>query len=286
MPGRGKWIGVCRCIRKERRFWEGDALFILIYLNDTIISVKMKLITALLSSFNHENPNFKPTEIYNENWLLKLILHQIAVYGKKPFPLAFNPGSIWFSEAQLPTAFKARYRGDPLAEARTNADGVIGHITIGKFGKTDLELKPDSSQFTVVEAKIASQLSSGIRNARYFNQAARNIACMAEVFRQANINPSTLERVEFILLAPQSAIEKGVFLAQMKLENIYSVVKQRVFEYDGQLDHWYSEWFESTANEIQISTISWEHVIEYLQEFNSQSGHALSEFYQSCLRFN
>jgi hypothetical protein len=31
--------------------------------------------------------------------------------------------------------------GDPLAETRTNADGVIGHILVGEKGKADLELR-------------------------------------------------------------------------------------------------------------------------------------------------
>jgi hypothetical protein len=58
---------------------------------------------------------------------------------------------------------------------------VIGHILIGTKAKADLELKPTSTQFTVVEAKVGAPLSSGTSNAKYFDQAARNVACMAEV---------------------------------------------------------------------------------------------------------
>ena len=226
----------------------------------------MDLITNLLSSFDPQNPNFRPTEIYNENWLLKLVLNQAAAREGNRFPLAFNVESTWFSEAQLPTVFKARTRGDPLAEARTNADGVIGHIVIGKQGKADLELRPDATQLTVIEAKIWSPLSAGTRNAPYFNQAARNVACIAEVFHLADIKPFDIERVEFVCLAPQSAKDKGKFATQLRLENIRSVVKRRVSEYAGQLDNWHSEWFEPTARKIQIHAISWEETIEWLKK--------------------
>ena len=246
----------------------------------------MDLITHYLSSFDPQNPNFRPTEIYNENWLLKLVLNQAAAHEGGRFPLAFNAGSTWFSEAQLPTIFKARYRGDPLAEARTNADGVIGHIVIGKHGKADLTLKPHVAQLTVIEAKIWSPLSAGTRNAPYFNQAARNVACIAEVFHRANVKPFDVERVEFVLLAPQSTMDQGKFDTQLRLENIRSVVKQRVFEYGGQLDHWHSEWFEPTASKIQIRAISWEKTIEWLSDFNSIVGNSLREFYRLSLEFN
>jgi hypothetical protein len=33
----------------------------------------MDLISKLISSFDPANPNFRPTEIYNESWLIKLV---------------------------------------------------------------------------------------------------------------------------------------------------------------------------------------------------------------------
>ena len=75
-------------------------------------------------------------------------------------------GAGWFSEAWLPSAFLPRYRGDPLAESRTHADGVMGHFAIGDRGAVDLALRPDAGQFVVIEAKIAGRLSPGVKNAR------------------------------------------------------------------------------------------------------------------------
>jgi hypothetical protein len=72
-------------------------------------------------------------------------------------------------ELLLPTAFHASFQGDPRSEARTNADGVIGHIRIGVEAKADLELEYYVTQFTVVEAKVGSPLSKGTINAKYFD---------------------------------------------------------------------------------------------------------------------
>ena len=154
----------------------------------------MDLLSELISSFDPANPHFRPTELYNESWLMKLVFAQASSIPDELFPLGYLPGSTWFSEGLLPTAFKALYQGDPLSEARTHADGVIGHIRIGAKGKADLELEPDAVQFTVVEAKVGSPLSKGTSNAKYFDQAARNVACMAEVIARAGEEPSRFDR--------------------------------------------------------------------------------------------
>ncbi len=88
----------------------------------------MDLFSNLISSFNPTTPKYRPTEIYSECWLIKLVLHQAAIVKDQDFLLGFQEGSTWFSEGLLPTAFRARFRGDPLSESRTNADGVIGQI--------------------------------------------------------------------------------------------------------------------------------------------------------------
>jgi len=171
----------------------------------------MELLTELISSFNPSYPNYRPTEIYNESWLIKLVLHQASLIDDQDYLLSFLPKSTWFSESLLPTAFKERYKGDPLSESRTNADGVIGQIKIGQKAKADLDLAEKASQFTVVEAKVGSPLSPGVSHARYYDQAARNVACMAEVMARASVKPASLVSLSFVVLAPQYSIDKGTF---------------------------------------------------------------------------
>ena len=121
----------------------------------------------LLSYIDSEKPNFPPTTLYNEGWLLRLIVDWFSISGIADHPLSFPKDGHWFSEARLPSAFLPRKKGDPLAESHTNADGVIGHFVIGSTGKTDLELIPNATHFVVLEAKLYSGLSKGVKNAKY-----------------------------------------------------------------------------------------------------------------------
>ena len=249
-------------------------------------SIVMRILTELISSFDAENPNFRPTEIYNENWLVKLIMWQASTIFNRDFPLGFLPGSTWFSEPLLPTAFKARFRGDKLSESRTNADGVIGHFLIGERGKADFDLKPTADQFTVIEAKIGAPLSKGTNNASYFDQAARYIACMAEVIKQAKVHPASISRIDFIVLAPVESIVEGKFRKQMERDSIRSKVKRRVSEYDGALNDWYHDHFEPTLDCIRLASLSWEETIQWIGKEKADVADTLSDFYSRCLEFN
>ncbi len=92
---------------------------------------------------------FPPTELYNEDWLLRIILDWFSRRGGDRYPLSSLPGARWFSQAWLPSAFQPRFRGDRLAEARTHADGVLGHFVIGDPGTAALSLEPQACQFVV-----------------------------------------------------------------------------------------------------------------------------------------
>lgn len=245
----------------------------------------MRLLSDLITSFDARNPNFRPTEIYNESWLVKLIMHQAATMHDNDFPLGFLAESTWFSEALLPTAFKSRSRSDPLGESRTSADGVIGHFIIGKKGKADFELKNKPNQFTVIEAKIGSSLSKGTSNALDFDQAARNVACMAEVIAQSNLRPSSFSRLDFIVLAPEYSIIKGTFRKQIDKDSIRSKVKKRVSAYNGALDSWYEDHFEPTLNCLRLCSLSWEEAIEWIGQEKISEADALNDFYSLCLKY-
>src|SRR3954454_17857939 len=114
---------------------------------------------------------FPPSELYNEAWLLRIVLDWFTRQGGDRYPMSPLPGARWFSEAWLPSAFLARYRGDRLAEGRTHADGVIGHLTIGDPFHAVLTLHPDAKQFVVIEGKLRTRLSSGVKNAPFYDQA-------------------------------------------------------------------------------------------------------------------
>jgi hypothetical protein len=160
-------------------------------------------IYAMLQSCVTDTPRFPATLLYNEGWLLRLIIDWFSIHSIPHHPFNFLPNAQWFSEALLPTAFQARYRRDPLSESRTHADGVIGHIVIGSQGKADLSLQSNASQLVVLEAKMFSPLSSGTKNAPYFDQVARSVAAIAETLNRANLLPSVLSELGFYVLTPQ-----------------------------------------------------------------------------------
>jgi hypothetical protein len=246
----------------------------------------MDILLDLIASFDSSSPNFRPTELYNENWLVKLVLQQAPSIQDEGFPLSFLTGSSWFSEALLPTAFKARTQGDKLAESRTHADGVIGQIQVGAKGKADLKLQPNASQLTVVEAKLGSPLSPGTTNAPYFDQAARNVACMAELLARRELQPSSLKRLDFIVLAPQHAIDEGTFDEEMHSDSIRSKVMRRVSEYGGELDHWQMTHFEPTMDRVRLHSLSWEKTLQWIGQNKPEAEKKLREFYDLCLEFS
>ena len=175
------------------------------------LSKALKSIQDMLGTSASDQPLFPPTLLYNEGWLLRLLLDWFSEGSVQDHPLSFAADSKWFSEALLPSAFLGRYQGDKLAENWTHADGVIGHFLIGEKARTDLRLLPGVDQFIVLEAKMFSRLSSGVTHARYYDQAARTVACMAETLRRADHNPLNMTKLGFYVLAPSSQIEKGVF---------------------------------------------------------------------------
>ncbi len=168
-------------------------------------------IQALLEQCSNANRCFPPTILYNEGWMLRLSIDWFARNKIENHPLTVPEGSTWYSEALLPSTFLQRYRGDKYSEAWTHADGAIGHFEIGQSGNGDLSIHPHAKHFVILEAKMFSKLSSGTKNANYYNQAARNVACIAEVLRKGNVKPSELSSLGFYVLAPASQIDEGIF---------------------------------------------------------------------------
>jgi hypothetical protein len=246
----------------------------------------MDLLIELIASFDPGDPRFRPTELYNESWLVKLILHQASRFDDDEHPLGFLPGSTWFSEALLPTRFKAQYQGDPLAESRTHADGIIGHFRVGARAKTDFELLPGAEQFTVVEAKMGSPLATGTSRAPGYDQAARSVACMADALARGSIDPSSLQRLDFVVAAPRDAIKRGVFHRVMQRDSIRSKVKKRVSAYGGEHEDWHTTYFEPVIERIRLHCLSWESAIEWVSGRNPEVKDQLAEFYGRCFEFN
>ena len=89
-----------------------------------------------------------------------------------------------------------------------------------------------------------SKLSAGVTNAKYFNQAARNVACITEVACRAGIGSAALDDIAFYVVAPKVRIDEGVFATEMTKDDIRETVQRRVSEYEDQAkQQWFDEWF-------------------------------------------
>ncbi len=245
------------------------------------------IITSLLTRSSTPKANFPPTELYNEGWMLRLLLDWLASNPGLGHDLDLVASDKWYSEALLPSPFAPRFRGDRLGESRTHADGVIGDFIIGTDSKADLSLLPGASRFIVVEAKMFSKLSSGVKNSSFFNQAARNVACITEVIKRAGIEPASMENIGFFLVAPDAQIKAGVFAEHMNPRQIRNTVSLRVSQYqDAGMDLWFVDRFLPTLEKIRIREISWEELINLIGKTDPDFGVQIDMFYDKCLEYN
>lgn len=131
-----------------------------------------------------------------------------------------------------------------------------------------------------------SGLSSGVTNAPYFDQAARNVACIAEVLRRAGRSPVALPRLGFYVLAPDDHFKKGQFSKVLAKDSILQKTRRRVQAYAGEKDQWFERWFQPTLAAIDIRGLDWEAVITFIQGQDLAVGDVIDHFYAHCLRFN
>ena len=249
----------------------------------------------MIENAGSEDSILKPTEIFNESWLLRIFLQMakdnpgLSFSNKKSGIVLSHPdGTNFFSEAGLAPPFRKEVQ-ENLYEATTKLDGVIGNFTMKEGSKAKLILDDEAKIFVVLEAKIGSDLSKDVKNAPYYDQAARTVACMAEALKDAKKLPSEIEKLVFALIAPKERIQWRVFEELLSKKSIKTKVKKRISEYDennrGKLDNWYKEWFKPTLEHIKIVEISWEELIGSILELNSEKGESIKSFYRKCLYY-
>ncbi|OPL10285.1 MAG: hypothetical protein AVO34_11380 [Firmicutes bacterium ML8_F2] len=206
--------------------------------------------------------------------------------------MSFQLGAEWYSEGLLTSRFLPMYQGDELAESHTRADGIIGNISLGKTGKSDVFLIKPFKQFIVLEAKLFSKLSRGTTRMPGYNQAARNIACMANVVAQSSCSIKDFKSLGYYVLAPEAQIKaEPSFTEFMQKELIYQNVLSRVESYKKRSDYlekqkWFEEHFKPLISKIDLLLISWEELIEKIKKYDNRTGQELSQFYSQCLDFN
>jgi hypothetical protein len=244
-------------------------------------------------------PRFPPTEIFNEGWMLRLVLDAFESLQVPAHPLSFEPGSHWFSEARLESPFRPRMRLDALGEGPTNADGVIGRLELRDSTRAGLKLSPDTRQFVVVEAKMFSNLSAGTKNAPAYNQAARNVACMAEAVARTGRQLTEFDSLGFFVVAPKADLRSGSasnLESSVEREVVRLAIRQRIAAYESatrpeadELQRWEATYLvpflDHLSAQRSLAVLTWEDCIEAIAAVDANIAAELGKFYGRCLSF-
>jgi hypothetical protein len=228
------------------------------------------------------------TELYNEGWLLRLVLSAAARLGADlPIPIRPHTEARWFTQALLATAFSH----SPQNEDLTLADGIVGHFRFRRGTWLGLELVEGGSQFVVCEAKMFSPLSRGVSKAPDYDQAARTVACMAKVLERCP-GPDTFTCVGFHVLAPLAQIKRNVFARQMTMQSIRDKITTRIAGYSQahperreDLERWRTEVVAPLLGRLDLRCIDWETLIEAIEARDARWRGELRVFYDRCCVF-
>lgn len=247
------------------------------------------LILQILEKADKPDSNIPPTLLYNEGWMLRIILQQIKDKGIIHEDLLFPDNNIdWFSEALLPSPFFARTRGDSLSESWTHADGVVGKFEIGKKDTGGLTLKDSSDFFYVTEAKMYSKLSTGTKNADNYNQAARNVACIAKlIYDNKTIQIDNFKKLAFYVILPEEQIKlEPTFKSFTDKDNIKITIKNRISHYPvgdakkGDIFDWIYSNLNCFIDKLDVKLITWEELVE------KSNDSTIKAFYEKCKYYN
>jgi hypothetical protein len=246
-----------------------------------------ELMSSLLDDAHQDNsPLCASEDLYNEGWLLRLAL-AMDFAGISCLPVRRDANSRWLSETLMYSPFQAAYRGDTRAERHTHADGILGSVSIESSTKRGLRLSETATQFVVFEAKIGSKLSGGTKNAGNYDQAVRNVACMAEALRRAKRPVKALDSLGFFVISPEKSVSTHALT--LTSESMLRKIDERIGQYEpprrDALQQWKAEWFQPLLERAEITTDSWENVIHRAKSASPNYGEAYDLFYQRCLGF-
>ena len=114
-----------------------------------------------------------PTELFNEGWMLRLVLDWLDRNRQVEHPLSFRAGARWYSEALLPSRFLPKTRGDSRAESFTHADGILGHFGVASGVRGDATLAITETVILAAISLSALFFFQRYEGTRRFASAAR-----------------------------------------------------------------------------------------------------------------
>jgi len=225
---------------------------------------------------------FPETLIFNEGWLLRSVLKEcLAGSGGSGFGfLPFPEGVTAYTEGQLYTPFKARFRGDKLAESHTHIDGIVGDFSITDT-KSGVVLKPDLRYVAGFEAKIYAPIASGTKNVPWYDQLCRTAACLINSILLARPPGSYAAHLAVLYAEDKQRIDPSLYTKDY-VEKQISKRLQGFLETrePGDVVERFARGWRDVVDHLRIHFHTWEQVLADIG-----SGE-LSEFYEVCKKFN
>ena len=236
-------------------------------------------ITEILKRSDSSATNINPTILYNEGWMTRLLVEVSLQQRIQINNIDFGQINHWCSEGLLSSPFLARKRADNLAEGYTHADIVLGDFSVDFAKRGDITPRGLDGVFGVIEAKMGSRLSSGTKNAPNYNQASRNVACIA--FNTI----STRHSIFFSVVAPERKIEDYGIRHIVNLQVMLDQISRRFDSYDRSSRIFaLKENVLDRAKTCTCSVLSYESWLDALSGSNDYP--ALVEFKERCYKFN
>ncbi|MBB3695935.1 hypothetical protein KMW28_12885 [Flammeovirga yaeyamensis] len=234
----------------------------------------LHLFTSSINSISTKSsiPFINPTEIYNEGWMTRFLVHysmqeNLNIEGLIDFGKIKNATSEGLISSPFINAEKNR-------EGYTHADMALGDFKIDYETRGEIRVEEEASIFGIIEAKMKSNLSKGTTNASNYNQASRNIACIVH-------NCIDLETNNFfIVTAPKSMaihhkikdkLDKEVIKSQIRNRFQISEVKEDTILLD-------------RVDRCNIGILTYEDWIDQFEEGDLKE--ELNGFYDECLKWN
>ena len=228
------------------------------------------------------------SEVFNETWMLRLTLALLHDYtdvfsieeGKKTIMEDIQKAvrKRWISEGGLHPAFEN--------EGATWADAVVGDVDLGEEMKREIVVNTKNQPITgiiVIEAKIGSKLSEGITHEKKnYNQAARNIACLARLVH--NEGEELISKSRFFVFGPTKKVKnwKGCQDNQKLFGGKSNEESTLLRQIEGRAKEFGDESFFDAVKEVfkRSAVISWEDVINSMQnEKQYENLKLLAQFY-------
>ncbi|MCW5521115.1 hypothetical protein J1N09_14800 [Aureitalea sp. L0-47] len=234
----------------------------------------MDAISEIIKTMNNTSSSVNPTEIYNEGWMTRMLMYY-SVKEKLKFKGIDFTNKRWTSEALISSPFVS---AKSKREGYTHPDIAIGDFKIDYSVSGKLEMA-NAHEFGIIEAKMKSQLSKETKNAKGFNQASRNVACIA------HNTPKECKTFFFVVLPKSNRDRKkrdGTTIKDLvSKDTIERQITQRVKSHnDANQDQQIDDNLIERVKQCKLEVITYE---DWIKAFNNiKIKEELNEFYDAC----